>query len=93
MICIVVVYVLQILPAESSVDLVISFQVKLSLPNGQVFNALYSRHGGSITDFRNFLINDVMMFTYTGNGNFDVVLFDQSGMEKTFSQYAPRTGN
>ncbi|KAK1393742.1 hypothetical protein POM88_012798 [Heracleum sosnowskyi] len=71
---------------------VIPTELKFTLPNGQTFTASYSIADRLIHGLRIFHIHDVLMLTYRAEGEFDVVLFDHCGGEKTFSPYAARDG-
>lgn len=40
-----------------------------------------------IVEYANLILDDTVMFTYSGTGQFDIVVFDTERLEKTQSDY------
>lgn len=73
--------------------------VVYALPDGKLFKGRYSIGDRKLYDLLEMVIysklevDDVLMFTNWGYGQFDVVVFNKSGVEKAVEEVGVKTGN
>lgn len=72
--------------------------VLYALPDAKLFKGRYSKYDRKFYDllgivlYTNIKVGDVLMFTNCGFGQFDVVVFNESRVEKTIEKVAVKTG-
>lgn len=76
----------------------IPFAVLCALKNGKMFEGRYSKSESmlyglmDLVTYTNLDMDDALMCTYWGNGQFDIVVFDKSKIERSIEQFGDRNG-